>query len=124
MLLQRGVLGCKWSPSFQGPKCLVVTEEARRKAEDEASHLAIERVSLLLELRTCKDKVSAIREEALKEKKALEKAYEEGFDVISNYGYGCCAFTHACTLVVGNYDQLHADWNSKQYFDTNMTCLI
>ena len=31
---------------------------------------------------------------SLKEKKALEEAYEEGFDVIFNYGYGCCAFTH------------------------------
>ena len=48
---------------------LVVSEEARRKAEDETSRLAIERVSLLLELETCKDEVSAIRAEALKEKK-------------------------------------------------------
>ena len=31
---------------------------------------------------------------ALKEKKALEEAYEEGFDVIFNHGYGCCAFAH------------------------------
>ena len=38
--------------------------------------------------------MSAIRAEALKEKKALEEAYEEGFDVIFNYGYGCCAFSH------------------------------
>ena len=38
--------------------------------------------------------MSAIRVEALKEKKALEEAYEEGFDVIFNYGYGCCAFSH------------------------------
>ena len=38
--------------------------------------------------------MSAIRAEALKEKKALEEAYEEGFDVIFNYGYGCCAFAH------------------------------
>ena len=40
---------------------LVVAEEARRKAEDEASRLAAEQVSLLLELETCKDEVSAIR---------------------------------------------------------------
>ena len=73
---------------------LAVTEEARRKAEDEASRLADERVSLLLELGTCKDEVSAIRAEALKERKALEEAYEEGFDVIFNYGYECCAFAH------------------------------
>ena len=58
------------------------------------SHLADERVSLLLELGTCKDEVSAIRAEALKEKKAMEEVYEEGFDVIFNYGYGCCAFAH------------------------------
>ena len=62
--------------------------------EDEASRLADERVSLLLELGSCKDEVSAIRAEALKEKMALEKAYEEGFDVIFNYRYGCCAYTH------------------------------
>ena len=35
--------------------------------------------------------MSAIRAEALKEKKALEEAYKDGFDVIFNYGYGCCA---------------------------------
>ena len=73
---------------------LAVANEARRKVDDEASRLANERVSLLLELGTCKDEVSAIRAEALKEKKALEDAYEEGFDVIFNYGYGCCAFAH------------------------------
>ena len=27
-----------------------------------------------------------------KRKKALKETYEEGFDVIFNYGYGCCAF--------------------------------
>ena len=73
---------------------LAVAEKARRKAEDEANRLADERVSLLLKLGTCKDEPSAIREKALKEKKALEEAYEEGFDVIFNYGYGCCAFAH------------------------------
>ena len=45
---------------------LVVAEEARRKVEDEASHLVVEQVSLLLELGTCKDEVSAIQAEALK----------------------------------------------------------
>ena len=73
---------------------LAVVEEARLKAEDEVSHLADERVSLLLELGTCKDEVSAIRAEALKEKRALEEAYKDGFDIIFNYGYGCCAFAH------------------------------
>ena len=73
---------------------LAVFEEARRKADDEASRLAVERVSLLLELRTSKDEMSAFHAEALKEKKAMEEAYEEGFDVIFNHGYGCCAFSH------------------------------
>ena len=36
----------------------------------------------------------AIRAEALKENEALWEAYEEGFDVIFNYGYGYCAFAH------------------------------
>ena len=40
---------------------LAVAEEAMRKAEDEVSHLAIERVSLLLELGTSKYKVSALQ---------------------------------------------------------------
>ena len=73
---------------------LAVAEEARRKAEDEASRLADERVSLLLELRTCKDEMSAIQAEALKEKEALREAYEEGFGVIFNYGHDCYAFAH------------------------------
>ena len=38
--------------------------------------------------------MSAIQVEALKENEALREAYEEGFDVIFNYGYGCCAFAH------------------------------
>ena len=73
---------------------LVVVEEAKRKADDKISRQADKRVSLLLELRTCKDEVFGIRVEALKEKRALEEAYEDGFDVIFNYGYGCCAFAH------------------------------
>ena len=73
---------------------LAIAEEARLKAEDEVSCIADERVSLLLELGTCKDEVSAIRAEAVKEKMALEEAYEDGFDLIFNYGYGCCAFAH------------------------------
>ena len=56
---------------------LAVAEEARWKVKDKASCLAVERVSLLLELGTSKDEVSALWAEALKEKKALEEAYEE-----------------------------------------------
>ena len=40
---------------------LVVAKDARRKAKKEASRLADERVSLLLELGTCNDEVSIIQ---------------------------------------------------------------
>ena len=73
---------------------LAVLEEAKKKAEDEASRLAVELVSPLLKLETSKDEVSALQAQALKEKKALGEAYGEGFDVIFNYSYGCCAFAH------------------------------
>ena len=73
---------------------LAVTKEARRKADDEVSRLTDERVSLLLELGTCKDEMFAIQAEALRENEALREAYEERFGVIFNYGYGCCAFAH------------------------------
>ena len=73
---------------------LEVVEEARRKVEDEAGCLAFERDSLLLGLETNKDEMSALQAQTLKEKKALNEAYEEGFNVIFNYGYGCCALAH------------------------------
>ena len=53
-----------------------------------------ERVSLLVELGASKDKLSAFRAEASKEKKALEEEFDAGFEVIFNYGYGCYAFAH------------------------------
>ena len=73
---------------------LAASEEARWKAEDEANRLANEPVSLLLELGASKDELSGVRAEASKERKALEEAFDAGFDVIFNYGYGCCAFAH------------------------------
>ena len=53
------MLGRRWSSSVQN--ALAVAKEARLKADDEVSCLTDERVSLLLELGTCKDKMSAIR---------------------------------------------------------------
>ena len=50
---------------------LAVAEEARQKVKDEASRLAVERVSLLLELGTSKYEMFALQAHALKEKKAL-----------------------------------------------------
>ena len=48
---------------------LAVSEEARRKAKDKASRLAVKRVSLILELGTSKDEMSSLQAHALKEKK-------------------------------------------------------
>ena len=73
---------------------LATVEEARWKADGEISRLTNERVSLLLEHRTCKDYISAIRVEALRKNEALREAYEGGLDVIFNYEYGYCAFVH------------------------------
>ena len=54
---------------------LAATEEARRKADDEVCRLTDERVSLLLELGTYKDEISAIRAEAFRENEALREAW-------------------------------------------------
>ena len=48
---------------------MAVIEEARRKAEDEASCMTIERVSLLLELWTSKDEVSSLQAQTHKRKR-------------------------------------------------------
>ena len=48
---------------------LTVSEETKRKAEDEASRLAVERFSLLLELGASKDKVFAPKHMPLKRKR-------------------------------------------------------
>ena len=47
---------------------LAISEEARQKTEDEASRLAVERVSMLVELGSNKYEVSALHTQALKEK--------------------------------------------------------
>ena len=62
--------------------------------EDESSRLADERVSLLLKLGVSKDELTGVWPEATKEKKAVEEVLDVGFDVIFNYGYGCCSFAH------------------------------
>ena len=82
------------SALFGAKRALAASKEARRKAEDEASRLANERVSLLLELGASKDELAGVQVEAAKEQKAVEEAFGTSFDVIFNYGYGCYAFTH------------------------------
>ena len=73
---------------------MVASGEAWRKAEEKVNHLTDERDSLLLEHWASKDELFAFRAEASKEKKALEEAFDVGFDIIFNYGYGRYAFEH------------------------------
>ena len=47
-------------------KSLAATKETKKKVDDEFRRLTDERVSLLLELRTCKDEISVVRVEALR----------------------------------------------------------
>ena len=75
-------------------RALADSEEARRKVEDKAKCLVDERVSLILELGASKDELIGVRAEASKEKRALEEAFDAGFEVIFNYSYDCCAFAH------------------------------
>ena len=75
-------------------QALAASEEACRTAEEEASLLTDERVSLLIKLGASKDELPAFRAEVAKEKKALEAEYDVGFEVIFNYEYGCYAFAH------------------------------
>ena len=67
--------------------------EACQTAEEEASCLIDEWVSLLVEFEASKDELSTFRAEVAKEK-ALEAEYDAGFEAIFNYGYDCCAFAH------------------------------
>ena len=73
---------------------LSMAGEACTKAEEENSHLTNERISLNLELGTIKDDFAAFREKAVTDKEAMEAEFDASNDLLFNYGYGCCVFTH------------------------------
>ena len=75
-------------------QALVATKEACWRVEEENGRLTDERQSLLMELGTTKDDFAAFRERSFAEKSALEAEFYASSDVIFNYSYGCCAFTH------------------------------
>ena len=75
-------------------QALAASGEACLMADEEASRLIDERVSLRVELGASKDELSTFCAEVTKKKKALEAEYNASFEVIFNYGYGCCAFEH------------------------------
>ena len=61
---------------------LVVPEEARRKAKAEVDLLEVERTSLLMEIRTTKDKVSSLHSQAGKDKATMEEDYQKALELI------------------------------------------
>ena len=73
---------------------LAATGEACKKAEEENSQLAEEKLALIIELGAVKDEFVAFREKAAAEKEMMEAAFDSSGDTLFNYGYGCCAFAH------------------------------
>ena len=72
----------------------MATEEAKRKAEVEVARLEVEWTSLLLDIRTAKDKVSSLQSQAGKDKEAMEEDYQKALDLIFAYDYRCCMLKH------------------------------
>ena len=65
-----------------------------RKVEEENGPLTNERLSLLIELGAIKEDFTAFRDKSFTEKSALEAEFDASSDVIFNYGYSYCDFTH------------------------------
>ena len=68
--------------------------EACKKAEEENSHLADEKLALVIELGTLKDNFDAFREKGAADRGMMEVEFDSNDDTLFNYGYGCCAFAH------------------------------
>ena len=75
-------------------EALAVAGEACRKAEEENSRLADERLALVMELGTIKDDFVAFRENVVADRETMEAEFDASGDMLFNYGYGCCVFTH------------------------------
>ena len=75
-------------------EALAVAGEAYKKAEEENSRLANERLALVMELGTIKDDFAAFREKAVTDREMMEVEFDASGDTLFNYGYGCCVFTH------------------------------
>ena len=73
---------------------MTVAREACRKAEEENSQLADERLALVMELGTIKDDFTAFREKVVAIRETMEAEFDESGDTLFNYGYGCYVFTH------------------------------
>ena len=73
---------------------MAATGEACKKAEEENSHLAEEKLALVIELGAVKDDFAVFREKAVADREMMEAAFDSSGNTLFNYGYGCCAFAH------------------------------
>ena len=87
----------RWKAEFDrgaAQEVLAATGEACKKAEEENSQLAEEKLALVIELGAVKDDFAAFKEKAAVEKEMLEPAFHSSGDTLFNYGYDCRAFEH------------------------------
>ena len=75
-------------------EALPIVGEACMKAEEENNRLADERLALVMELGTIMDDFAAFREKAVADRETIEAKLDASGDMLFNYGYGCCDFTH------------------------------
>ena len=73
---------------------LAVAREACKKAEEENNHLADERLALVMDLGTIKDDFAAFRDKVVADRETMEAKLVASGDMLFNYRYGCCVFTH------------------------------
>ena len=71
---------------------LAAAEEDGRESEAEIARLAIEKMSLLLELEASKNEVSSLHSQVGKDEEPVEEDYQKALELIFAYGYGCYAF--------------------------------
>ena len=105
-------------------KCWPPRGETCKKAEEENSQLAEEKLSLVIELGAAKDDFTTFREKAAAEKEMMEVAFDTSGDTLFNYGYGCCAFAHN---ICGSEPEIRDDMPNPSvpltmYFFANPRC--
>ena len=103
---------------------LASAEEDGRRLEAEVACLAVERMTLLLEMEASKDEVASLHSQVGKDKEAIEKYYKKAVELIFAYGYGCYAFKHGiCSAQPGIPDDMpdSADPLPPMFF-VNLSC--
>ena len=75
-------------------EALAAAGEACKKAEGENSHLADEKLVLVIELGALKDEYVAFRDKVAVDKEAIEAEFDSSGDTLFNYSFGCCAFMY------------------------------